>query len=106
MNLDRKSFMIGLMVGMVVMLILCVALLLGGAWIISRHDQTAKISPAPALCPVAGDSVVTEALVPIPKREHSVPGIGRRGERHDRSFGQKRDCQVRDKNRGLLEITA
>jgi CubicO group peptidase (beta-lactamase class C family) len=75
MNLEHKSFAIGLVVGAVAMLVLGLALLLGFAWMTRRHDQTAKTKTNPApFCPVAGDSVVTQALVQI-RQKYNVPAI-------------------------------
>jgi CubicO group peptidase (beta-lactamase class C family) len=74
MHLDPKSFAIGLVAGAVLMFILCVALLLVAAWIIRHDDQRAKTSPVRAFCPVEGDSVVTQALMPI-RQKYNVPAI-------------------------------
>ena len=73
MSFDLKSFGIGLVAGAVVMLILCVGLLLVAAWAINRQ-RAAKLGPAPAFCPVAGDEAVTQALKPI-RQKFNVPAM-------------------------------
>ena len=73
MNFDLKSFGLGLVAGAVVMFVICVVLLLSAAWIINKQ-KAAKLGPAPAFCPLAGNEVVTQALKPI-RQKFNVPAI-------------------------------
>ena len=73
MNLDFKSFGIGLAAGAAVMLVVGVALLLTAAWVINQ-GKTSGIGAAPAFCPVAGDPSVTQLLKPI-RQKFNVPAM-------------------------------
>ena len=73
MNIDFKSFGIGLVAGAVVMLVLCVGLLLAAAWTINKH-KLARLGQAPVFCPVVGDEAVTQALKPI-RQKFNVPAM-------------------------------
>jgi len=73
MSFDLKSFGIGLFAGAGVMLVLCVGLLLAAAWTIN-HRKEARLGPAPAFCPVAGDEAVTQALKLI-RQKFNVPSM-------------------------------
>jgi CubicO group peptidase (beta-lactamase class C family) len=77
MKLDSKSFVCGLAVGALAMLVLCVAQLLAAAMVIQKRE--AKVSPAKsypgsAFCPLVGDEAVTSALKPI-RQKFGVPAM-------------------------------
>src|SRR5437870_4873525 len=77
MQLDIKSFVWGLAVGVILMLVVCGAVLLGTAAVMVKRQ--AKVS-APesdslsAFCPLAGDEGVTSLLRPI-RQKFGVPAI-------------------------------
>lgn len=54
------------------MLFLCVALLLATAWLMNRRKTDDH--PAPAFCPVAGDTNVTQLLAPI-RQKFNMPAM-------------------------------
>ena len=72
--MDGKSFWIGLAVGAAVMLVVCVALLFITAAVMLKNKRAAKSYPATALCPLAGDAVVTDILKPI-RQKFGVPAM-------------------------------
>jgi CubicO group peptidase (beta-lactamase class C family) len=76
MKIDGTSFWIGLLAGAVVMLVVCVALLFATAAVMLKHqrDRAAKSYPATALCPLAGDTAVTDILEPI-RQKFGVPAM-------------------------------
>jgi len=74
MALHVKSFLLGLAIGGAVMLVLCVALLLTAAWLISRHGQSADAGTAPAFCPMVGDTNITALLKPV-RQKFNMPAM-------------------------------
>lgn len=74
MKIDGKSFWIGLVVGAVAMLVVCVGLLLGTASVMLKRQRAAKSYPATALCPLTGDAAVTSLLKPI-RQKFGVPAM-------------------------------
>jgi CubicO group peptidase (beta-lactamase class C family) len=74
MKMDGKSFWIGLVVGAVTMLVVCVGLLLGTASVMLKRQRAAKSYPATALCPLTGDVAVTSLLKPI-RQKFGVPAM-------------------------------
>jgi CubicO group peptidase (beta-lactamase class C family) len=76
MKMDGKSFWIGLAVGAVVMLVVCLVLLFATAALMLKHKRAiaAKSYPATALCPLAGDAAVTDILKPI-RQKFGVPAM-------------------------------
>jgi CubicO group peptidase (beta-lactamase class C family) len=76
MKIDGNSFGIGLVVGAVIMLVVCAALLFITAAVMLKHQRaiTAKSYPATALCPLAGDAAITGILKPI-RQKFGVPAM-------------------------------
>jgi len=56
------------------MFVICAVALLAVAWMMNRHDNSAKTGTAPAFCPVAGDDAVTQVLKPI-RQKFNVPAM-------------------------------
>ncbi len=77
MKTDAKSFLCGLAVGALGMLVLCVAVVLATAALMQKRQANADASqsrPASAFCPLAGDEALTALLKPI-RQKFGVPAM-------------------------------
>src|ERR1700744_108879 len=76
MKLDTKSFIVGLVVGGIVMLVLGIILLCATGMLMLKHQRAlaARSFPATAICPAAGDEAVTSILKPI-RQKFGIPAM-------------------------------
>lgn len=74
MKLDLKSFFVGIVAGGAVMFAFCVVLLFAAAWAINSRTRRADNGPAPAFCPMVGDTNITQLLKPI-RQKFNMPAM-------------------------------